>query len=99
MIRSEWRITTEWSSRRLHQMCTHFARQAAAVHTPSRGHIVFGFGTCRLEARGDLLAMTVEADDATTLTRLEGLLARQLERFASADRPEVFWPGLEGLKF
>jgi hypothetical protein len=99
MVRSERRITTEWSSRRLHQICTHFARETAAVHTPFRGHIVFPFGSCRLEARGDLLVMTVEADEASVLTRLEDVLARQLERFALGHPPETFWTGLEGLKF
>jgi hypothetical protein len=99
MVRSEWRITTEWSSRRLHQICTHFACQTVAVHSPLRGHIVFPFGSCRLEASDHLLVMTIEADDAAALARLEGLLAHRLVRLTLADRPEVSWPGLEGLKF
>jgi hypothetical protein len=99
MVRSEWRITTAWSSRRLHQICTHLARQTVAVHSPLRGHIVFPFGSCRLEAGDDLLVMTMEADEASALARLEDLLAHRLMRLTLADRPEVFWPGLEGLKY
>ncbi len=99
MVRSEWRITTEWSSRRLHQICTHFACQTVAVHSPLRGHIVFPFASCRLEASDEMLVMTMAADDASSLARLEDLLAQQLVRLTLADRPEVFWPGLEGLKF
>jgi hypothetical protein len=99
MVRSEARNTTDRSSRYLQQQCKHFVRTAPVAQMRQQGHITFSIGSCRLEARDDMLVMAVEADDRAGLAKLEEELARHLERLAFRDPPEICWKGLEGLKF
>ncbi len=99
MARSEARITTDRSSRYLQQLCKHFAHKVPVVHTEERGQITFAAGSCKLEAQDGLLILVIESEDEATVAKLEGVMARHLDRFAFRDRPTISWASLEGLKF
>jgi hypothetical protein len=99
MARSVARITIDRSSRYLQELCRHFAARLPTIHMPERGQIVFGFGTCKLEARQGLLILAVEGEDEASVARLKQALARQLARLAFRERPAISWASLEGLKF
>lgn len=91
MMQSEARITTERASRYLQQLCKHFAHKLPTSHTPQEGRIEFGMGVCALQAEPETLVLTADAPDAESLDRLEGVVARHLERFAFRDKPEIRW--------
>jgi len=91
MMQSEARIATERASRYLQQLCKHFAHKLPTSHTPQEGRIEFGMGVCALQAEPETLVLTADAPDAESLDRLEGVVARHLERFAFRDKPEIRW--------
>jgi hypothetical protein len=91
MMQSEARVTTERASRYLQQLCKHFAHKLPTSHTPQEGRIEFGVGVCALQAEPETLILTADAPDAESLDRLEGVVARHLERFAFRDKPEIRW--------
>ncbi|MEJ2120146.1 MAG: DUF2218 domain-containing protein [Alphaproteobacteria bacterium] len=91
MMQSEARVTTERASRYLQQLCKHFAHKLPTSHTPQEGRIEFGVGVCALQAEPETLVLTADAPDAESLDRLEGVVARHLERFAFRDKPEIRW--------
>jgi hypothetical protein len=76
-------ISTQQASIYLQQLCKHWAHKFAVEFTPERGFIPFAEGRqCRLEAAGNVLKLTVEADNPDALTRLEGVVIEHLKRFA-----------------
>ena len=91
MMQSEARVATERASRYLQQLCKHFAHKLPTSHTPQEGRIEFGVGVCALQAEPETLILTADAPDAESLDRLEGVVARHLERFAFRDKPEIRW--------
>jgi hypothetical protein len=84
-------VATEMASRYLQQLCKHFGHKLPVNFTPHRGAIVFDFGMCALAARGDMLNLTVTAEDEVSLSRLKHVVASHLERFAFREKPEIVW--------
>jgi hypothetical protein len=99
MARSEARLTVARPGLYLQRLCKHFAAKLPATYTQQRGQILFSSGTCKLEAQDGLLIVVVEADDEATVSKLEDVVTRQLERLAERDRPTIAWASLAGLKF
>lgn len=91
MTQSTARITTAFASRYLQQLCKHFAHRIPVEFSKTEGRMDFEGNTCLLEAGGNVLTIRIKAQDATTLERLQGVVARHLERFAFRDKPEVSW--------
>ena len=84
-------VTTEMASRYLQQLCKHFAHKVPAEFTPEAGSITFSTGKCTLTAQGNILAMTVAAENAEELEELKDVVARHLQRFAFRDNPAIVW--------
>jgi hypothetical protein len=91
MTRSTARVTTAFASRYVQQLCKHFAHRIPVEFSKTTGRMEFEGNTCLLEADSNLLTIRIEAEDATALERLQGVVARHLERFAFRDKPEVSW--------
>ena len=92
MLHSEARVATELPRRYLGQLVKHFAHKIPATHDETTGRIEFPFGLCELSTQGEeALVMRVLAEDAEALERLEGVVARHLERFAFRAPPVIAW--------
>ncbi len=91
MTRSTARIRTEHASRYLQQLCKHFAHKIPVTFGKTEGRISFDGNDCVLEAKGDVLIITVQAPDTPTVERLQDAIVRHLDRFAFRDKPEVDW--------
>ena len=75
---------------------THRQRHAAPMPQPAEssgtGSVIdFGWGRCTLQATGDALLLTAEADDPRQLQRLEDALTARLQQIGRRDRLTVTW--------
>jgi hypothetical protein len=59
--------------------------------TDSHGVIEFAAGRCRLDATDDALALTLDADDADELHRMQELFKTRLETIGRRDNLAVRW--------
>jgi hypothetical protein len=84
-------VFSDKASGYLQQLCKHFGHKLAVSFTPERGTIVFDYGSCALAAAGGMLSLTVSADNAVSLSRLQHVVASHLERFAFREKPEIVW--------
>jgi len=89
------RVPLSAPRRYLGQLCKHFAHKITATWAEdySTGRIEFGMGRCDLVAdeEAGVLVMTATAANEEDLTRLEGVVARHLERFAFREPLTVTW--------
>lgn len=93
MVTSEARVATELARRYLTQLAKHFQHKVPVELGEATARIAFPMGVCTLDAGSapETLLMRAEAADAEALEKLEGVVARHLERFAFRDPPEVVW--------
>jgi hypothetical protein len=94
MMRSEARVPTPKGERYAKQLCNHAARMTCrAEWTPPEGVIEFpdDMGICRITAEPDHLVLAVEAMDPANVERLQQIVGRDIERFASRDGLKVEW--------
>ncbi len=91
MTHSTAAVATPFASRYLQQLCKHFAHRIPVTFSKTEGRMEFEGNTCLLNADGDVLNISIEAADTTALERLQGVVARHLDRFAFRDKPEVTW--------
>ncbi len=62
-------------------------------YADGQGRIRFTWGDCVLQSTSDTLTVRVDAGDPDQLTRIQGILAADLERFGRRDGLEVSWQG------
>lgn len=91
MPSSEARVPTEHASKYLQQLCKHFGHRIPATLDAEKGHLTFEMGTTALTAEPALLVLRNEAPDAAGLTRLEGVIASHLVRFAFREELKIEW--------
>ncbi|MEW6644385.1 MAG: DUF2218 domain-containing protein [Pseudomonadota bacterium] len=93
MLTTEARVATASASRYLQQLCKHWSHKFAVEFTPDRGRIPFADDrTALLEATADTLTMRIEATDAETLARMEGVVVEHLKRFSfREDLGDIHW--------
>jgi hypothetical protein len=91
MPSSEARVLTEHASKYLQQLCKHFGHRIPATFDADSGHLTFEMGTTALVAAPALLVLRNEAPDAAGLTRLEGVIASHLVRFAFREELKIDW--------
>jgi len=89
--RSAAEIKTEHASRYLQQLCKHFAHKLPVTFDPNKGRISFPFGDCDLTATDSVLTLSLTTPDASTLPRLQEVVANHLVRFAFREEMTVDW--------
>lgn len=91
--RSEARVAVATPRRYLGQLCKHFAHKIPASFDDAGGRIDFPFGTCLLTAEEEagVLVLRAEAADEEARVKLEGVVARHLERFAFREALVIGW--------
>jgi hypothetical protein len=55
------------------------------------GMISFGWGQCTIQATRGTLALRAEAADEESLRRVQGIIARDIERFGKRNQLTVSW--------
>ncbi|MEO3473352.1 DUF2218 domain-containing protein [Roseomonas sp. CAU 1739] len=90
---SEARVTTAAPRRYLGQLCKHFQHKLPVELSETQGRIDFPMGVCTLDAEAlpGALLMCAAATDEASLTRLEEVVGRHLERFAFREPLTVLW--------
>ena len=53
--------------------------------------ISFGWGTCTMQATPGTLTLRAEAADEESLMRVQGIIARDIERFGKRNQLTVSW--------
>lgn len=85
------RAETSSASRYISQLCKHWGHKYTVSFDRERGEIALPTGPCRLRAEPDALVVELEAADAETLERMEGVVAAHLQRFAFREPFTVEW--------
>ncbi len=90
MHTSQAHVATASASRYLVQLCKHWAHKLDVDYTSETARIQFASGLCRMTASADALLVIVEAEDADTVTRLQGVVEEHLRRFAFREELGAF---------
>jgi hypothetical protein len=59
--------------------------------TATSGTISFGWGQCTMQATPGTLTLRAEAADEESLQRVQGIIARDIERFGKRNQLTVSW--------
>lgn len=87
MNSAQARVPTAFGAQYLTQLCKHFGHKLEVEFDAGRGVINFPEAKVWLEAASDALVITVEAADAATVERMQGVVERHLDRFAFREVP------------
>lgn len=94
MLFSQAQISTESAGRYLGQLCAHFAHKPELeVVRPeeNNGVIRFPSGLCSMTATEQILHLEIGGRDQFSLEKLQGVIAKHLERFAFREPPVIEW--------
>jgi uncharacterized protein len=82
MVRSTADVATEHASKYLQQLCKHWSHKMVTEFDPAKGRVDFPSGAqLFLEAGSSSLHLALDAPEES-LTRMEGVVADHLKRFA-----------------
>lgn len=84
-------VPTPKASAYMKQLCKHFGHRVPAEWTDDAGQVRFDGGRCRLRAEVDALVLSIDADDAESVGRLQEVVGSHLERFGRRDELKVSW--------
>lgn len=90
MVRAEARVPTSSGAKYLQQLCKHWAHKLDVELTENKGIVRFPNAIAVMEASGDALLVSVEADDHETVERMKEVVATHLDRFAFREAPLPF---------
>ena len=91
-VASVAQVPTASASRYLQQLCKHWSHKFAVEFDPLAGHIPFPTGAVLdLAAAPDALTLTLTADDAAGLDRMETVVADHIRRFAFREELVIEW--------
>ena len=90
-VSSEALVATPLAARYVTQLCKHFGHRLAVTLDGTKGSIAFPSGVCRLAAEPGLLVLGARSPHESSLSALEAVVARHLERFAFRDKPSIVW--------
>ena len=85
-------VTTEHASKYLQQLCKHFAHKVSASYNAQKGEVTFPFGSCQMEAEGDVLTIHCQAQSDEELLQTKAVIESHLERFAWKEELKLTWP-------
>jgi uncharacterized protein len=91
VLESVSQVATEKPVPYMRQLCKHFGHKNDAQYDEDSGSIRFPYGLCELNAGASELSLTVSADDAESLERMEQVIGSHLERFGRGDALVVSW--------
>lgn len=84
-------VTTPKAAGYAAQLANHFGHRIPARFEEGEGEIAFASGTCRLNAEGDRLTLTVEGATPEAIAQLQEVVASHLRRFAFRENLAVDW--------
>ena len=90
-LRSEASVDTAAPDHHLAQLCRQFAHQGPATYSPLEGRAEFASGHCSMRAKGRYLCLVVEAEDETSLARIQHIVSSYLEQSMWRERPTITW--------
>lgn len=83
-------VATATAAKYLGQLCKHWGHKFVVEHDGPNGKVVFPTAVLRLAA-GPALVLTLDVDDASTLDRMQDVVAEHLQRFAFREALQVDW--------
>lgn len=90
-LRSEASVDTAAPDHHLVQLCRQFAHQGPATYSPLEGRAEFASGHCSMRAKGRYLCLVVEAEDETSLARIQHIVSSYLEQSMWRESPTITW--------
>jgi hypothetical protein len=91
VLRSEASVGTLVPDRYLAQLCQHLSREVSATYSDREGRAEFGFGQCSLQTGRGALMLVVEAEDETSLARVQRIVSSYLEQSMWREKPTINW--------
>ena len=92
MPTSTAQVPAEWPQRYVKQIVAHLGRKRTGrMLATGDGEVEWPDGSCGLACRPGVLLLTVTADDAEALARIQDVIGRHLERFGARAGIRVDW--------
>lgn len=91
VLRSEASVGTMVPDRYLAQLCKQLSQEVPATYSAREGRAEFGFGQCSVQTARHALMLVVEAEDETSLARVQRIVSTYLERSMWRERPTINW--------
>lgn len=84
-------VETTKASRYLKALCNHFSRKVTAEYDDNHGTVMFGFGTCEMDAEDGRLVIHIHAENDENFARVKYVVSDHLARFSGDERLQVEW--------
>lgn len=100
MLESTAVVSTDTPDRYAKQLLSHLGHKVRAEPLPDRpepaGQLIFGYGVGTVLPESGSLVLRAVAGDTESLTRLQGVLGRHLEKFGARKELVVSWGATSG---
>jgi len=91
MLHARASISIPTPARYMVRLCNHFAHRVTVQREATSAKVSFPNAPCSLQATDDHLEISIETDDAATLERLQGVVARHLKQVAPEETVDISW--------
>ena len=88
---TEAHVVIPTPERYMSRLAKHFEHRVTVHREDNRTRIDFDGAPCSLVARDDVLEVRIEAQDATTLERVRGVVDRHLKQVAAQETFKIDW--------
>ena len=88
---AEAHVVIPTPGRYMSRLAKHFEHRVTVHREDNRARIDFNGAPCSLAARDDVLEIRIEAQDATILERVRGVVDRHLKQVAAQETFEIEW--------
>ena len=90
MARAIASVPTRNGDKYVKQLLKHWAHKLEVEEADGLGIVRFPAATATMRADAETLEVVIEADDAATVERMQGVVASHLDRFAFREAPLTF---------
>ncbi len=90
MAKASASVPTRNGGKYVKQLLKHWAHKLDVEETDGLGIVRFPSATATMRAGAEALEVVIEAEDAATVERMQGVIASHLDRFAFREAPLTF---------
>lgn len=87
------KVTSQTPARTMARLCNHFKHRVNVVRDGDHALVEFPNASLRMDATEHEIQLHLQAEDAATIERLEGVVSKHLKQVAAPEELKVEWTG------